>query len=125
MTLGVDNQVIITGVIGLITTIVSGWVSWFFTKKKYNAEVDNSIIENMQKSLEFYRQLSDDNKKRLDEVLRKNAALEEEIAQLRKEVFGLMVNICYDTTCKLRKLEAEKKAKKIKKSDGAESGENI
>lgn len=43
-----------------------------FARKKYNSEVDNNLIENMQKSLEFYKKLSDDNKKMLDEVLNRN-----------------------------------------------------
>ena len=47
-------DVIITGIIGLITTVLSGWTSWFYTRKKYNSEVDNNLILNMKNSLEFY-----------------------------------------------------------------------
>ena len=65
-------DVIITGVAGLITTFVGAWVSWFFARKKYNSEVDNQLIANMKESLDFYRQLSDDNKTRLTEVLEQN-----------------------------------------------------
>lgn len=99
---GIDIQVIVTGVVGLITTITSGWVSWLFAKKKYNAEVDTNLIENMQKSLDFYMKLSDDNKTRLDEALKRNDVLEDEVRDLRKQMFELMNNICYDMTCKLR-----------------------
>lgn len=105
----IDIQVIVTGIVGLITTITSGFVSWLFAKKKYNAEVDANLIENMQKSLEFYMQLSDDNKNRLDEALKRNDALENEIRELRKQVFELMHNICYDMSCQLRKTTAETK----------------
>lgn len=100
---GIDIQVIVTGVVGLITTITSGWVSWLFAKKKYNAEVDSNLIENMQKSLDFYMKLSDDNKERLDEALKRNDALEEEVRELRKQMFELMNNICYDLQCTVRK----------------------
>jgi hypothetical protein len=65
-------DVIITGLVGLISTIVSGWVSWFFARKKYNSEVDNNLIHNMQESLEFYKNFADDAKLRLDEVLERN-----------------------------------------------------
>ena len=99
---GLDVQVIVTGVVGLITTVTSGWASWLFAKKKYNAEVDSSVIENMKQSLEFYTKLSDDNKSRLDEALKRNEALEREISQLRQQMFELMNNICYDVTCELR-----------------------
>lgn len=102
VTQGIDIQVIVTGIVGLITTITSGWVSWLFAKKKYNAEVDTNLIENMQKSLDFYMKLSDDNKERLDEALKRNDILEGEIRDLRKQMFELMNNICFDMTCKLR-----------------------
>ena len=58
-----DTWIAILG--GLLTTIISGFSGWFFTKKKYNAEVDNNLINNMQESLEFYKTLADDNKRRL------------------------------------------------------------
>lgn len=75
---------------GIITTIVSSFVSWFFAKKKYNAEVDNKLIANMQESLKFYKALADDNKVRLDSVLQENEELRKEIHELRTEQQMLM-----------------------------------
>ena len=74
---------------GIITTFLSGFSSWFFAKKKYNAEVDNNLITNMQDSLEFYKALADDNKARWDEVLSENAELREEVSNLREQVANL------------------------------------
>lgn len=99
----IDLGILITGGVGIITTVISGWTSWFFARRKYNSEVDNNLIENMQQSLEFYKKLSDDNKNRLDEVLERNAELEREINDLRKQMFSLMNSICIDLTCQLRK----------------------
>lgn len=99
----IDLGILITGGVGIITTVISGWTSWFFARRKYNSEVDNNLIENMQQSLEFYKKLSDDNKNRLDEVLKRNAELEQEIRDLRKQIFSLMNSICTDLTCQLRK----------------------
>lgn len=99
----IDLGILITGGVGIIATVISGWTSWFFARRKYNSEVDNNLIENMQQSLEFYRKLSDDNKNRLDEVLKRNAELEQEIKDLRKQMFSLMNSICTDLTCQLRK----------------------
>ena len=103
-------EVLITALIGFITSLVSGWTSWFFTRKKYNSEVDSTIISNMKESLDFYRQLSDDNKQRLEEVLKRNdeleerdKKLEEEVRELRKQVFNMMNSICLDLSCQLRK----------------------
>ena len=98
-----DPGILITGGVGIITTVISGWTSWFFARRKYNSEVDNNLIENMQQSLEFYKKLSDDNKNRLDEVLKRNAELEQEIRDLRRQMFSLMNSICTDLTCQLRK----------------------
>jgi hypothetical protein len=99
----IDLGILITGGVGIITTVISGWTSWFFARRKYNSEVDNNLIENMQQSLEFYKKLSDDNKDRLDEVLKRNAELEQEIKDLRNQMFSLMNSICTDLTCQLRK----------------------
>lgn len=99
----IDLGILITGGVGIITTVISGWTSWFFARRKYNSEVDNNLIENMQQSLEFYKKLSDDNKNRLDEVLKRNAELEQEIRDLRKQMFSLVNSICTDLTCQLRK----------------------
>lgn len=96
-------DVIITGIIGLITTVLSGWTSWFYTRKKYNSEVDNNLILNMKNSLDFYEKLSNDNKVRLEEVLQRNNELEQELKELKKQMFNLMASICTDLTCQVRK----------------------
>lgn len=83
------NENILIAIAGAITTVVSGFVSWFFAKKKYNAEVDSNLIENMQQSLEFYKALADDNKSRLEDVLEENNALRKEIAELRRQLDSL------------------------------------
>ena len=105
----IDLGILITGCIGLITTIVSGWTSWFFARKKYDSEVDSNLISNMKESLEFYKKLSDDNRSRLEEVLKRNdelerrdERLEEEVRQLRKQVFEIMAKICLNLECSVR-----------------------
>lgn len=120
------NEVVITGLIGIATTVASGWVSYFFTRRKYNSEVDLNLIDKMQKSLDFYMKLSEDNKRILDETLTKlevsekrNDALEGEIKELRNQVFTLMTQICTDLSCNARKAyneKSEKKAATSKKS---------
>lgn len=97
------DQLIITGIISIASSLVTGWTTWFFTRRKYNSEVDSNIIQNMKESLDFYRKLSDDNKERLEEVLKRNEALEQEVAELRKQMFSLMGSLCMDLSCQLRK----------------------
>ena len=74
---------------GVITTVASSFVSWFFAKRKYNAEVDHNLIINMPESLEFYKKLSDDTKERLDEVLREKNELRKEVDDLRNRLAAL------------------------------------
>ena len=101
----IELDVLITGAVGVVSSIISAWTSWFFARKKYNSEVDNNLIENMQNSLNFYKQLSDDNRKRLDDVLNRNENLEKEVKELKKQMFNLMSSICVDLTCQVRKRE--------------------
>ena len=116
-----DNEVLLTAGIGVITTIASGWTSYFFTRKKYNSEVDLNLIEKMQGSLDFYMKLSEDNKRILDETLAKldesekrNDVLENEIRELRNQMFTLMTQICTELSCNARKAYTEKSKKVIK-----------
>lgn len=103
------TELLITGGIGLVSTIISGWVSWIFARKKYNSEVDHNLIENMENSLEFYKKLSDDNRARLEEMAERNRILEVEIQELRKQMLNLTMNICMDLTCANRVREQLKR----------------
>ena len=99
----IDVGILITGGVGIITSVVSSGTAWFFARKKYNSEVDSNLINNMKESLDFYEKLSSDNRERLEEVLKRNADLEQEVGELRKQLFNLMSSICTDLTCQLRK----------------------
>ena len=98
-------DVLVTGGVGVLTSTISSLVTWILAKKKYNAEVDNNVIQNMQQSLEFYKELSDDTKNRLTEVLEKNQKLEDDVSELRKQMLNLTMKICLDLSCKHRIIE--------------------
>lgn len=110
----IEYDVLITGGVGLITSIVSSWATWFFARKKYNTEVDLNLVEKMEKSLEFYRSLSDDNRTRLEEITERNNELEKEVQELRKQVLNLTMHICMDLTCVHRVRETVRKYGKSK-----------
>ena len=99
----IESGILITALIGIVTTFTSGFTAWFFARKKYNSEVDSNLINNMKESLDFYEKLSTDNRERLEEVLKRNTELEQEVGELRKQLFNLMSSICTDLTCQLRK----------------------
>lgn len=108
---------LLIAIIGIISTIVGSWASYFFTRRKYNSEVDNNVIENMKQSLEFYTKLSDDNKARLDEALKRNELLEQEIRELRSQVTDLAMSICYDLSCSARMKMPKNRLPKTKKNE--------
>lgn len=110
------KEILITGVIGIASSIISAWISWVSARKKYNSEVDSNLIENMQKSLAFYKSLSDDNEQRLEKVLEDNVALRKTVEELLKEnkqlkreidtlkdqVIKITTTICTDLSCQMR-----------------------
>lgn len=100
-----DTSTLITAGIGIVTTFTSGWVSYLFTKRKYNSEVDNQIITNMKESLDFYQKLSDDNKNRLDTLIERNDYLSKEVEELKACVNKLSVNICTVVNCTNRTIK--------------------
>ena len=75
---------------GILAGTISSIVTWVLTRKKYNSEVENENIQNMQEALEFYKTISDDYKRRLeDEIGGHNAEVAElkaENAELKKEL---------------------------------------
>ena len=111
------TEILVTGGVGIVSSIISGWVSWILARRKYNSEVDGTLIENMQKSLEFYKNLSDDNEQRLEKVLednvtlrqtveeslKENKSLKTERATLKDQVIKITTTICTDLSCQMRR----------------------
>ena len=73
-------------ILSVSASAITALLGFLLGKKKYNNEVDNGIIENMEKSLEFYKKLSDDKDMRIEQVLQENAQLRKEVASLRDTV---------------------------------------
>lgn len=109
----IDYDILITGGVSLLTGTVSSCITWLLARRKYNSEVDLNLVEKMEKSLKFYESLSDDNARRLEEVTERNASLEKEVQELRKQVLDLTINICMDLTCahRTRELKNSRKSK--------------
>ena len=98
-------EITILIITNILAPIITGFASWLMAKRKYNSEVDSTVIANMKESLDFYKQLSDDNRERLSEVLEKNDRLEKELSELKTQMIKLATNICMDLTCKRRVIE--------------------
>ena len=106
-----SNEVII-GIIGLVSTVVT----WFLSRKKYYADIETvkisngaSAIDSMNKSLAFYKDIVEDNKKRLDDsqeqinqLLKENYQLKQDLQTLKIQVQFLMKYNCMRGDCKKR-----------------------
>lgn len=101
----IDIDAIIAGGIGLLTTISSGIISWVLARKKYNTEVDHNYLENLEKGLETYDAIISHNKTEIEFLMKENEELRRELAELRKQVLNLTMNICMDLTCARRMRE--------------------
>ena len=86
-------DIIVTGIVGIVTTIVGSTVSWATAKKKYYAEVDHDEIKNMRESLSFYETLSENNQKVLSEILDRSKELADTNIQLIIEVQNLKAQV--------------------------------
>lgn len=86
----IDTSVLIASGCGILSTGAASFFTWLFSKRKYNSEVDNSNIKNMQASLDFYIKLADDYKDRLSNEIESHnkevAELRAENAELKKEM---------------------------------------
>lgn len=109
----IDVGILITGGIGLITTVVSGWTSWFFARKKYNTEVDSNEIENLKKSLEFYESIVKDNNKKLQFYIDLAENNRIEVYRLKGVIHRLLNNSCLDDGCIKRKFYTEEQIREI------------
>ena len=109
----IDIGIIITGGIGIVTTIVSGWASWFFARKKYYTEVDSNEIENLKESLKFYENIVKDNNQKLQFYINLAEENRLEVYRLKGIIHRLLNNSCLDNTCIKRQFYTEDQIKDI------------
>lgn len=97
-----DFGIIITGAIGILTTFFSSFGTWLFTKRKYNAEVDTTTIENIKTSMEVYQKMVKDLGRKLDiygKIIDKNKG---DLIRLKNVVIRMIGKICTVEACKNR-----------------------
>lgn len=68
------------------TNGITGWTSWFFGRRKSNAETDSTIIDNLQQSLAFYKDICDDNQRRLDENQKRLDEMQRQLDEKQRQL---------------------------------------
>lgn len=109
----IDTDVLVTGCIGIVASIISGWTSWFFTRKRYNTEVDSNEIANLKKSLEFYEDIVKDNNKKLAFYINLAENNRVEVYRLKGIIHRLLNNSCLDNGCVKRQFYTEEQIRDI------------
>lgn len=98
---------ITVALIGVLTTILSGVVTFILTRRKYNLEVDSKKIQNMNDSFDYYKKVTDETMRELNQKIetlqKENDSLRKQVYDLHSQMLNLMGSICLDATCKLRK----------------------
>lgn len=89
----IDYDILITGGVGVVTTVVGSCTSWIFARKKYNAEVDSTKIENLAKIIDVQNEQIKNLQERLNNSLERNKQLEQEVIELRKQMSDLMMQL--------------------------------
>lgn len=89
----IDTGIIITGAVGIVTTITSSLVTWLLSRKKYNAEVEHDRIENLESSLDIYDKLSDSKDSILKRLLKESEDLAKINIRLLSEVRSLRLQV--------------------------------
>ena len=109
----IDTGIIITGCVGVITTMVSSWATWFFSRKKYNSEVNTNEIENLKSSLEFYEKIVKENTKQLELYIELVENYRVEVYTLKGVINRLLNNSCLDNRCLAREYYTEEQIRDI------------
>lgn len=94
-----DLGVIITALIGIVTTFSSSLITWIFSRRKYNAEVDNKTLQNLSGSVEVYNRITQDLEKKIDSYIELSEQNRLEVIRLKGIVYRLINKICTDGTC--------------------------
>ena len=116
MTMGSE---IIMALVGVLCTAISSAVTFFFTRRKYNTEVDSQQIHNMGESFDVYKKMMEEalasqkktfeaatevQDKKIDMLQKEKDSLQAQVSQLQQQMLNVLGSICLDSTCKLRRM---------------------
>jgi hypothetical protein len=118
-------DIIITGAIGIITSIISALLSWFTARRKYNSEVDSNEIDNLKKSLDMYISIIEDTKNKLDFYIKINKENMVEVHRLKGSIHRVLNSACLNTECAIRKFYTKEQIETILHGNKEESENGV
>lgn len=93
----------------VVTMAATNAVTWFFSRKKYKAEVASTSIDNDSKNLQFYIQLTNNNAEQLRLLTESSNKDRMEIYRMKKVMFEILQDACTNGACIKRKMYSQKK----------------
>lgn len=94
------TSTIVTALIGLLCTVLSGWFTFLFTRKKYYAEVSSQELKNTDDAFELYKKVTTDainvQNGKIEQLQRENEALKKQVNDLQMQVASLLGRVSFD-----------------------------
>lgn len=87
------SEIFTSAIVPFVSALLSGFATFIFTRRKYISEVKDNDIENMRKSLQFYIDMVEDNKRKLDDYQAEIVQLRNENTELRRNMQELSMQI--------------------------------
>lgn len=88
------NEILLTGIVGILTAAIGSLVTYLTQKKKYKAESDDIIIRNMKEAMDFYDQYATSTRNRFNEIVDMNKDLMVELGGVKAEIGRLADWLC-------------------------------
>lgn len=103
----------ITAIIIAVMGVLSNFVTWLLSKRKYTAEVNTNEIENLKQSLDFYQKIVEDNDKQLKFYIKMAEENRFEVYRLKSVVHSMLNDICLSENCPKRKYYTEMQIREL------------
>jgi hypothetical protein len=91
-------------ILPILTTLATALITWFFARRKSNAEAKSAEIDNEIKASGFYKSLLDDLKDRLESAIKAIEERDNKIIERDKKIDMLLIEI-EQLTDELRKFK--------------------
>jgi peptidoglycan hydrolase CwlO-like protein len=69
----------------IVSSVATAAIGWFFGRRKQQAETDNQVLVNLEKSVNLYKQIIDDLKTEIHQLNLKIDELESKVDELMTE----------------------------------------
>jgi len=111
---------IVMALVTLFCSTVSGWVTFIFTKKKYNTEVELQQIQNLNEAFDTYKKMAEESlesqrrqmedtiniqNKKIEDLQKENESLQKQVAELQMQLIKILGSKFQAKTSKAKKQE--------------------